>query len=529
MKKKTIVLSALLLSASLGVTTVVLSNNTGTIGIAKDEVYWHHYDRVEPTLTKHGSKEFWANCSTHNYTLENPGVYEDIREGVAFDTTSYFDELESDDPRYIPSISEKVDIKGFLEELLDVFAHDPYSYIPESMRPSGVSKVSPSSVNYDFTNFTNVSSIHYGGFGEQWHMVIENIKESERFYNITSYGSEVLALARTVAYAFLDSYDDNTVTKIFDSDTRYISKIDFHDDVLKYNVKFLTGVTIPLFGTIIPQVDMEYDIDNLTKTVRIQLGENNALRFVVTPNAYRFGLEYGIETVSRKAYFEISKDEDEKVEGHIYEYVQYKDKDLVPACADFYIDENYVTAVGNKASGLVGFTNYICELYKTSEGKMLGYEIQETLSSVEYNTLWFNLNNITGISNVKIADDKIYVNNSSTEFKTKKYGGVNLKTASRRFDIEQRLQYFYGEVNEELEELETSIPMMFIQEEKYSDFVNDVHNENTYLNVGVNLASAYLTKIENDYDELVPVFAGHKDSVTSDTIVSYIGNAEIVG
>ena len=50
----------------------------------------------------------------------------------------------------------------------------------------------------------------------------------------------------------------------------------------------------------------------------------------------------------------------------------------MPACADFYIDDEYTSVVGNKASGIVGFAGYINELYETQEGKLLGYKVRET-------------------------------------------------------------------------------------------------------------------------------------------------------
>ena len=528
-KKRTLVIVTALsaaLSIGVAITTAELSNNS--LAYAQDiNNFWYHYEQVTPTWTKHGSKEFWANCSTHNFVLTEPAGTEEIKEGVAFDSTKYFDELEEDDPRYLPPISEKVDIKGYLQSLLQAFTHDPYSFIPETMRPDGVSKVTESQVTYDFTEFTNVSSIQYGGFGEQWHMVIENIKESERFYKVTEYGSEIIGAANLVVYAFLDDYYDDTVSKTFNNDSRFTAIIDFDGGVLNYTIQFKTSVNLPLFGAITPQIDMKYVLASSTKTVRFQLGEGNALKFVITPDSYTFAIEYGIETVSRKAYFTVSKDKDDNVEGTIYELVQYKDKELLPACAKFYIGEEYTAAVGNKASGLIGFDNYISELYKTSDGKMLGYEIQETLSSIEYNTLWFNLNDIGGINNVKI-DEKVYLNNSTEVFKTKKYYGVNLKTASRRYDIEQRLQYFYGEVNEELVEYETSIPMMFVQEEKLSDFVSDVNSENSYLNISLNVLIDNLNMIQDCYDTYVPAFIDIKDAIDAAYIVDFIGSPTIL-
>ena len=532
-KKRTLVIVTALsaaLSIGIAITAAELSNNS--LAYAEDiNNFWYHYEQVTPTWTEHGSKEFWANCSTHDFVLTEPAGTEEIKEGVAFDSTKYFDELEEDDPRYLPPISEKVDIKGYLQSLVQAFTHDPYSFIPETMRPDGVSKVIESQVTYDFTEFTNVSSIQYGGFGEQWHMVIENIKESERFYKVTEYGSEIIGAANLVVYAFLDDYYDGTVSKTFNDDSRFTAKIDFDGGVLNYIIQFKTSVNLPLFGAITPQIDMKYVLATSTKTVRFQLGEGNALKFVITPDSYTFALEYGIETVSRKAYFTVSKDEEENVEGTIYELVQYKDKELLPACAKFYIGEEYTAAVGNKASGLIGFDNYISELYKTSEGKMLGYEIQETkdvsLTSVTFNTLWFNLDDIGGINNVKI-DEKVYVNNSEVEFKTKNFGGITKKTLSRRYDIEQRLQFFYGEVNEEVVEYKTSIPMMFVQEEKLSDFVSDVNSENPYLNISLNVLTNNLNMIQDCYDTYVPAFIQIKDAIDAAYIVDYIGSPTIL-
>lgn len=546
MKKKVVLLAVTSLSLTLGITAgVVLAKADNTIFAgAKDDSYWYHYAQVTPTDDEHGSKEFWANCSTHNFSLENPGVGEDIREGVDFKTTTYFDELTSEDPRYLPPLSERVDIKGYLNSLLDAFNHDPYSYIPNSMRPEQVSKVTESEVTYDFTNFTNVSDIKYGGFGEQWHMVIENIKESERFYKITSYGSEVISAANLVARTFLDSYYDNVVTKTF-NESSFTAKIDFHSNVLTYNIQYISGVTVPLFGTITPQIDMEYAISSHTKTVRIQLGEGNALKFVITPNSYTFGLEYGIEKVSRKAYFTISEDEYTGVEGHIYEYVQYKDKDLVPACADFYINNGYVSVVGNKAHAIIGFTGFINELYLANQGKLLGYKIKETFTkrgiNATYHTLWFNLNNITGITNVKAIDNggtdphennhDIYLNSSASIFTPTKNKKGFIPT-SRKYDVEMRTQFFYGVESEQVVEYERDIPMMFIQDDhddytNYTDFEHDIQTD-CGITASVNLSNTYLSKIRTDYSTLIPIFEVNKDSMPSASIVDFIGDATII-
>ncbi len=541
MNKKSLLITSIIsisvvaLGASLAVKCLMNNNFTLATGYDSNN-YWNHYARVEPTETKHGSKEFWANCSTHDYVLEAP--VGEIRSGVAFDTTPYFNALSKSDPRYIPALNEEtVDIKEYFLSLLDTLSQDPYSFIPDEMRPENVDHYSESAVTYDFTNFTNVSSIKYGGFGEQWHMVIENIKESQIFYSITSYGTEILTASRVLISTFLDDYYADTIDRTFnDGESRFYSKIFFDGTTLTYNIQFLSGITIPYFGTLTPQIDMEYVIASNTKSARIQLSENNVLKFVSTPDSYSFGLEYGIETVSRKAYFTVTKDEQDEVEGHVYEFVQFKDKELVPACADFYIGETYASVVGNKASGMIGFDGYINELYLSSQGKLLGYEIKETKSMITYNTLWFNLNNISNINNVKAVEkespgDKnphdIYLNNSADVFEPMYNKKLGVKT-SRKYDVELRKQYFYSLVDGKPVERETNIPMMFIQAgDNFDSFETDISTTNS-IAASVTLSATYIAKIEDDYDTLIDIFIDNKDDVNSAYIIDFIGSAAVI-
>ena len=90
---------------SLSFVTFLSAKKDRYIVKAESDVFWFHYDAVEPTLNKHGSKEFWANCSTHLFSLTKPEG-ETIFEGVSFDTTTYFDDLVFGDERYIPSVFE---------------------------------------------------------------------------------------------------------------------------------------------------------------------------------------------------------------------------------------------------------------------------------------------------------------------------------------------------------------------------------------------------------------------------------------
>ncbi|MBQ0099133.1 MAG: InlB B-repeat-containing protein [Firmicutes bacterium] len=437
--------------------------------------------------------------------------------------------------------NEVVSLKTYLNSLISATNQDPYSYIPNTMRASNSSKfVQQSEVSYNFSNFTNVSSIKYGGFGEQWQMVLDNIQQSENFYKVFTLADSIISSSVVTFNNWFDNNPSSTNKEI--TETGYYAKVDFKNKVLSYTLQLKTTKTLPVFGEVTPQIDMTYNIETNEKTVRINLTDTNALRYIITENSYTFAIKYGLESVSRNAYCEITKDDYDKIEGHIYEYITLKGKDAVKSCSDFYIDDTYTSVVGNKASGIILMDGTINELYSVSNGNLLGYKVEETKTIAGitgiYNTLWFNLNNISGINSVKVtahtelntneknAND-IYVNGSSTFF-TPTYNTKLLVKTSRKYDIELRKQYFYGLVNNELVKYEKDTPMMFIQDDNdkdtnYSDFISDIKKDNN-ITASVNLSNVYLSKIRSDYNNLIPEFKQNKELFNSQAIIEFIGS-----
>ncbi|MDY2913071.1 MAG: InlB B-repeat-containing protein [Candidatus Enteromonas sp.] len=444
--------------------------------------------------------------------------------------------------------NETVEIKAYLSSLVSAVKQDPYSFIPETMLPTNSDNhVTEQDVTYDFTSSVNVSNIRYGGYGEQWNMVIGNIIESERFYSILSL-AETAVNASVIAFNnYLDANPSDSASHQL-SETEYTASLDYHNGILTYILQYKTGWNVPFFGEILPQIDMTYNVMSGERSVRVQLTENNVMRYVVKEGSYAFAIQYGVSALSRKAYFQIDRRNDGSVDGHIYEFIQYKDSDMVPSCADFYIGEEYVSVVGNKASGMPGFTGYINELYKTEEGKLLGYEVRETFSkwgiTATYHTLWFNLCDISGITSVKaIKNDSnsfglggnnahdIYLNGSSSVFEPTYNKKLTIQT-SRKYDVEMRKQSFFGYVEDVLTEYQVQIPMMFIQADhdgytNFSDFPSDILSKSG-ISARVNMPSAVLNKIQSDYATLVDVFIVNKENVTGETIEAYIGTAASV-
>lgn len=451
--------------------------------------------------------------------------------------------------------NEKIEIAKYLKALLGIKDYDPYSFIPDTLKPNFEDNFIESEDVLDYSEAQLVSNIKKQGFGEQWQMVIDNMNQSEKFYNILSASDSVFtaALAAFINY-FEDSAHSDATSYEEEKADNYDASCSFVDGILTFSLDFKKEVL-----GFSPKIEMVYTVETAEKIIFISLNDNNKLKCAFTTNSYVFGISYGItiggKTGLRTAYCQLDKLVDEEDEenisynGHIYEYFSYvndeSEKDLVKSAADFYIDGDYCSVVGNKASGLIGFTGYINELYDVTTGYLYGYKVQEALSDSiplvggkTYYTLWFNLFDIANITSVKAIDkgeavtpnvnpDNVYLNGKESIFKVKKNG-----IASRKYDCERRSHFYYGlDGDSKLVQYETKVPMMFIQDDNiydfdgkytnFSDFPEDMA-DNGYDNVSVTLSEEVLTKIRNDHKELIPVFKENKENVTSEAIIEWL-------
>ncbi|MBQ8885022.1 MAG: InlB B-repeat-containing protein [Clostridia bacterium] len=425
---------------------------------------------------------------------------------------------------YYATWNEVVNVKELLVALLNGYELNPLSYIPETMcYDFSANLVKTTEIISDYSQPAMIENIHYG-YGEQWHMVLDNLIQSKTFFTVLSV---VEGVSATSISAFNNYFDNNP------SDTAYH---EFKNGIYNVTINF-DGETIffvldytaelPLLGEQTIQIALSMTMKTSEKNVRIQIEDANALTYKIRENAYEFAIKYaGV----RRAMFSIERNEDGNVSGKIFEYLTAASAEIASA-AEFYITDDYVSVVGNKASGIIGFTGYINELYNVETGKMIGYEVQETLSSIVYNTLWFNLKDISGINTIKYrAKDgdvpaAVFVNGATDEWEAQKVGGVGTKMFSRRFDIEFRTQYVYSydASTEEYTEHKIEVPMLFVQEEFFETLADDVKSANN-VNVSVLAELQDIEKLLEDYDTLIPIFISNKDTITVELILAYIGN-----
>ncbi|MBN3491130.1 InlB B-repeat-containing protein [Acholeplasma equirhinis] len=420
--------------------------------------------------------------------------------------------------------NEKIKLGTYLQALLNSYQYDIMDFIPTKMQPGEV-LVNASQTTLDFTNFVNLSDIP-NGYGEQWQMVLDNLEQTKSFTQILSVVDSLSISAVTVFNNYIDSNPSDVNNFTFTSGIYNIT-IKYEDDVIFLVIDFTAN--IPGFGNQTAQIMLNYNISNQEKEGRIQIGDANALRYVITEDSYTFAIRYlGI----RRAYFNIKENHDGSVEGAIFEFLGIDNGISTSSAAQFYITDDYVSVVGNKASGIIGFTSTINELYNPSTGKLLGYEIRETVSSITYNTLWFNLSDQTGITSIKKIDqangsnpNSIYVNGSATLFASKTVGGLSLKSFSRRYDIEFRKQYVYYLDGAELTRAEIEVPMLFVQAEQYASLVTDVKSNNANLSTfNMTVSTSTKSKIEADYSTMIDIFITNKESIKVEDIIGFIGN-----
>ena len=440
-----------------------------------------------------------------------------------------FERAITGNTEYFAVWNEILDIKSLLASLLNGYNLNPYAYIPEAMRLDySENLVAPEDIVTDYSDFVNVSDITYG-FGEQWYMVLNNIDQSMLFFNALTVVETISSTSITAFNNYFDQNPADTAHYTFENGIYNIT-IKFDGEALYYVVDYTAN--IPTIGNVTAQIAMTMIAETGEKSVRIQLGDANALAYTVRENSYEFAIKYlGV----RRAMFSIARDDNGDISGKIYEYLTVSSVDIASS-AEFYITNSYASIVGNKADGIVGFSNTICELYNTNTGKMLGYEVNETAEklgvTVNFDTLWFNLKNVSGLNSIKYVAAtqnnaaKLYVNGLSEEWKSKTVGGFSLASFSRRFDIEFRTQYVtsYDPTAEKYTVHKVQVPMLFIQEDYFDSHTNDIKSVNKDVSATVTVSEKDRTQLISNYDEFVPVFVENKEIFTIELILAYIGD-----
>lgn len=221
-----------------------------------------------------------------------------------------------------------------------------------------------------------------------------------------------------------------------------------------------------------------------------------------------------------------------------YDYVG-TDSLHVATCTLMEVGEEYTTFIGTKGDFIPTAVSRNCEVYRNSDGRLVGTEVREevetTLGMAIFDTLWYPLSYLEGVNTIKKVDeanvmnpDKIYINGATDTIHTKTIGGFTKKSLSRRFDIEFKTMYFfeYDDAKEKYVSVEREIPMLFIQEECLEDFEDDFNDKNEeYLTSEASLSvlSKDAAAVEYGYYTLREVYDAIVDVVSKEQIETWCG------
>lgn len=417
-----------------------------------------------------------------------------------------------------------MDYKDLAASVMNAFGNvpDPWSFLPQSFAPQHHTISS----TIDYSNFVQVSSIPKNGIGKQLNVVYGLLNKTSK---ALSYITPVYATLNTIKTIYTEYLDNNPEN--YKTFTNTVSGITFTLSITE---------TQYLISAKVKNINVEIFADTETNSfgAKVQLTETTALKYIVTENTLCVAMNV-LNTVS--TYVEFARNEDVVV-GMVYEYLYADDKQITATSAMITVDKNYTTLIGTKGDFIPTSISRNCEVYRNSDGTLVGTEVREELEigffTDVYNTLWYNLSSLSGISSIKKVDkenlpnpDTIYINNYTADnIHTKLVGTESLKkSASRRFDIEFKKMYFYqyNETNQEYEEISMEIPMMFIQEEVLNSFTTDFKNANpnsVSITVNLNVNSSDKSAVATGYYTLLVEYDKLKDSVSQQDIISFCKN-----
>jgi hypothetical protein len=389
---------------------------------------------------------------------------------------------------------------------------DPWVFLPESFAIEN--KVFTSTQSYDYSNFVSVSSITNQGIGKQMNVLYDIMLDVENALNILT---PVYQVSNQVASLYQNYINENPEDYSHFETT--IAGITFIIDIETegYSLSIIYGEI---------QINLYYD--DLETGYKygghIRLSEANVIKYEVSENHLIIAARL---LGTFRAHIEFLRD-DQGVRGSLYHFVGVNEIGLSTR-ALLHVGSQHTTIIGEKGDFLVTATvKRNVEVYSNLTGKMVGAEVKESVPLVgEYDTMWYPIQNISGITNVKATNvsngnnpNTIYINNSSTVFNPHTVFIVG----TRYYDIELKTQYFYTYdlATNTYAKIEMLIPMFFIQR-SYEDSTGYSPMSTRF---GVTMSNSATIQEKNainyGYDTLLPIYDTIRENMTPQYVIDYV-------
>lgn len=391
---------------------------------------------------------------------------------------------------------------------------DPWEFLPETM--SLENRIYNGNI-LNYSNFVDVSNIPQVGMGKQMNVVYDLLINAQAGLSYLNSFYQYTDLIVDLYQTFINNNPDNYANYEHSTDN-----FDF-----KITLADATSLLFVRYGSV--ALELSYDEETSYAYGRIQLSDSNVLKYEMSENSLQLAVNISNVVL---AQVEFIRNETNTL-GYVYEFVGASDT-YIKTSAMIEVNEDYTTIIGSKGDFVVPTQGRVVEVYDNNTGRYIGSEVQETVSSIKYDTFWYNLYNIEGIYNIKRIDesnglnaDTIYINDSANSFVAKR---SNFGLGSRNYDIEFKTMYFYqyNTETEKYEKVSLEIPQFFVQKNYLSTYKTVAYTENdeSGLTTPLNntLSTLAQTKIENGYTILLPVYETIRETFSYENIIAYLGS-----
>lgn len=412
-----------------------------------------------------------------------------------------------------------------LSDILD--RPDPWNFLPDAFAPEKMAYTDMPLSGADFAANTNVSLIASRPIGRQLNVLYDGLAAADTALKAANV---IFTAGETIISIYQNFIDENPDD--FDS---FTGETEIAGVKLKLRIT-LDGDRVTLLagnGTVSVELVSDRSASaEFRNEGRIQISDGIALKYQMSDSALKMAVQFTMSGIGVLQQIEFAR-EDNMVRGSLYEFYGAEEAS-VKTTALLCSDENVTAIFSDKRENTDMPIDAYAELYNSKTGEMLGGEVTETLANTEYNTLWFNLGDVAGLTSVRVTDEEnpdnhlnansVYVNGAATPF-VPEFNTVVLVKTSRHYDIEMKTVWYYVAVTEQgetaYEKREATIPMLFVQRENADYFSSEVCDNNE--NIATAALPSALSAITDMFDEYSPTYLTMKENVTFAEIVAYIG------